>query len=166
MIFGRPLLKDMRAVISVAYLLMKFPTPKGVGQVRGDQKRARKCYVSSVKALNMRKNEALAINGEVNEERPEEKFEAIEKLDKVQLDEDDEEKLAYVGSQLPAEIKKEIVSFLRANADIFAWSPEDMPGIDPEVISHHFNIDNKILPIKQKKEEYVPRKGSSVRRGN
>ena len=161
-IFGRPLLNDMRAVISSTYLLMKFPTSKGVGYVRGDQKRARKCYVSSVKAHNIIKNEALAINGEDNEERPEEKFEAVEKLDKVQLVKDDKEKLAYVGSQLPAKIKEEIVSCLQANADIFAWSPEDMPGIDPEVISHHLNVDNKILPVKQKKRNMSPERAQAL----
>jgi hypothetical protein len=29
-----------------------------------------------------------------------------------------------------------LVDFLRANADIFAWSPSDMPGIPREVVEH------------------------------
>jgi hypothetical protein len=29
-----------------------------------------------------------------------------------------------------------LVDFLRANADIFAWSPSDMPGIPREVAEH------------------------------
>jgi hypothetical protein len=33
-----------------------------------------------------------------------------------------------------------LVDFLRANADIFAWSPSDMPGIPREVAEHSFDI--------------------------
>jgi hypothetical protein len=32
------------------------------------------------------------------------------------------------------------VDFLRANADIFAWSPSDMPGIPREVAEHSLDI--------------------------
>jgi hypothetical protein len=33
-----------------------------------------------------------------------------------------------------------LFDFLRANADIFAWSPSDMPGIPREVAEHSLNI--------------------------
>jgi hypothetical protein len=33
-----------------------------------------------------------------------------------------------------------LVDFLRANADIFAWSPSDMLGIPREVTEHSFDI--------------------------
>jgi hypothetical protein len=33
-----------------------------------------------------------------------------------------------------------LVDFLRANADIFAWSPLDMPGIPREVTEHSLDI--------------------------
>jgi hypothetical protein len=33
-----------------------------------------------------------------------------------------------------------LVNFLRANADIFAWSPSDMPGIPREVTEHSLDI--------------------------
>ena len=51
-ILGRPLLNDMQAVVSSAYLLMKFPTSKRVGEVHGNQKKARACYVTSLKETN------------------------------------------------------------------------------------------------------------------
>jgi hypothetical protein len=34
----------------------------------------------------------------------------------------------------------ELVDFLRANADIFAWSPSDMPGIPMEIAEHTLDI--------------------------
>jgi hypothetical protein len=33
-----------------------------------------------------------------------------------------------------------LVNFLRANADVFAWSPSDMPGIPGEVAEHSLDI--------------------------
>jgi hypothetical protein len=33
-----------------------------------------------------------------------------------------------------------LVDLLRANADIFAWSPSDMPGIPREVAEHSLDI--------------------------
>jgi hypothetical protein len=33
-----------------------------------------------------------------------------------------------------------LVDLLRANADIFAWSPSDMPGIPREVAKHSLYI--------------------------
>jgi hypothetical protein len=33
-----------------------------------------------------------------------------------------------------------LVDFLRANTDIFAWSPSDMPGIPREVAEHSLDI--------------------------
>jgi len=59
MILGRPLLNDMRVMVSSCYLLMKFPTLSGVGQVRGDQRKARTCYVLSTKGK--RAEETLSI---------------------------------------------------------------------------------------------------------
>jgi hypothetical protein len=33
-----------------------------------------------------------------------------------------------------------LVDFLRANADIFAWSPSDIPGIPMEITEHSLDI--------------------------
>ena len=43
-ILERPILISLGAVSSVRYLSLKFPTPKGVGIIKGDQLAARECY--------------------------------------------------------------------------------------------------------------------------
>ena len=43
-----------------------------------------------------------------------------------------------------------LVDFLRANADIFAWSPSDMPGISREVPEHSLDIRHNCKPVKQR----------------
>jgi hypothetical protein len=42
-----------------------------------------------------------------------------------------------------------LVGFLRANADVFAWSPSDMPGIPRDVAEHSLDIWAGARPIKQ-----------------
>ena len=36
-VLGRPSLRALKAITSIYHLLMKFPTPKSIGQVRGNQ---------------------------------------------------------------------------------------------------------------------------------
>lgn len=43
-VLGRPTLHQMRAVPSTYYQVMKFPTPGGVGVIRGEQLISRECY--------------------------------------------------------------------------------------------------------------------------
>jgi len=43
-----------------------------------------------------------------------------------------------------------LVDFLHANADMFAWSPSDMPGIPREVAEHSLEIRADSKPVKQR----------------
>jgi hypothetical protein len=42
-----------------------------------------------------------------------------------------------------------LVHFLRANANVFAWSPSDMPGIPRDVAEHSLDIRAGARPVKQ-----------------
>jgi hypothetical protein len=42
-----------------------------------------------------------------------------------------------------------LVDFLRANAEIFAWSPSDMLGISRDVAEHSLDIRDGARPLKQ-----------------
>ncbi|KAK3015401.1 hypothetical protein RJ639_006895 [Escallonia herrerae] len=61
-ILGRTGLNKLQAVASTYHLIMKFPTPAGVGFVKGDQILARRCYVASCKA-----GETLSIDDQRDE---------------------------------------------------------------------------------------------------
>ena len=105
-ILGRPLLNDMRAVVSPCYLLMKFPTPHGIGQVRGDQKKARTCYIASTTCKGVQRKETLNI------EKPP-KPRPVEEVEGIALFKDDQSKKVFVGKQLEEEMKMELVECLR-----------------------------------------------------
>ena len=61
---------------------------------------------------------------------------------------DDPEKFFQVGSQLPQLEKEELVVFLKRNIDVFAWSAYEAPGVDPDFICHHLNVNPVMIPTK------------------
>ncbi|XP_026419519.1 uncharacterized protein LOC113315458 [Papaver somniferum] len=73
----------------------------------------------------------------------------VEKLIEVQI-RDEKQKTTFVGADLPAHERDGLITLLRANADVFAWSFAEMPGIDPNVACHRLNIDEKFHPVRQK----------------
>jgi hypothetical protein len=43
-----------------------------------------------------------------------------------------------------------LTNFLRDSADIFAWSPSDMPGVPRELAEHTLEVNKTARPIMQK----------------
>ena len=62
---------------------------------------------------------------------------------------DDPEKFFQVGSQLPQQQREELIEFLKQNIDVFAWNTYKTPGVDPEFICHHLNVNPLVTPKKQ-----------------
>ena len=71
----------------------------------------------------------------------------MEKLETVELVEGDPAKTTQIGTSLNPQTKKEIISFLKGNLDVSAWSHEDMPGIPTDIIQHRLNVDPEKKPI-------------------
>lgn len=49
--------------------------------------------------------------------------------------------------ELDPPLKEKMMEFLKKNLDIFAWTHEDMLGIDSKVIEHRLNVDPTKKPI-------------------
>ncbi|KAL5569586.1 hypothetical protein UlMin_026161 [Ulmus minor] len=80
--------------------------------------------------------------------------EPVEELEEIPLFENDLTKTCKIGSSLTGQLRTDFINFLRDHRDVFAWSHEDMPGIDPKVIVHHLNIDPSFRPVKQKRRTF------------
>ena len=65
------------------------------------------------------------------------------------LEEGNPEKFTRVGISMEEKTKQDLVQFLRKSIDIFAWSHEDMPGIDPSIITHRLNVYPSSKPVRQ-----------------
>ena len=61
----------------------------------------------------------------------------------------DPEKFFQMGSQLPQQERGELLEFLKQNIDVFAWNTYKAPGVDPEFICHHLNVNPLVTPKKQ-----------------
>ena len=48
MILGRSSLNALRAIPIMYHIMMKFSTANGVGEMRGDLRSARECYMASI----------------------------------------------------------------------------------------------------------------------
>ena len=42
-----------------------------------------------------------------------------------------------------------MVEFLRKNVNVFAWDAYEAPGVDPNFIYHHLNVNPSINPRRQ-----------------
>ncbi|KAL0367023.1 UNVERIFIED_CONTAM: Transposon Ty3-G Gag-Pol polyprotein [Sesamum radiatum] len=82
------------------------------------------------------------------------KVQPAEELLNIEIIPGNPEKTTRIGSHLDEEAKKEISLCLQRNANIFAWTPQDLEGIDPQVITHHLNIDPSYKPVKEKKRHF------------
>ncbi|KAL2243527.1 UNVERIFIED_CONTAM: Retrovirus-related Pol polyprotein from transposon [Sesamum indicum] len=66
----------------------------------------------------------------------------------------DQEEARRIGSHLEEPFKTLMVTLLRNNTDIFAWSSSNFRGVDPDVIVHRLNVDPNARPVQQKKRNF------------
>ncbi|KAL0444968.1 UNVERIFIED_CONTAM: hypothetical protein Slati_2219500 [Sesamum latifolium] len=73
-----------------------------------------------------------------------ERIESVEEHKEIELIPGEPKKTMRIGSRLSSQMETFTIEFLRKNSDMFAWSPLDFIGIDPEVIVHRLNVDLKL----------------------
>ena len=116
-ILGRPTLNQAQAVVSTYSLVVKFPTPQGAGILKGDQARARSCYVTSL----CKNAVAGALNVEEMDSRGEkEGVSLVEELFQIVLDPQEPIRVVSIGSFLEPGLQAGLTRFLRQNQDVFA----------------------------------------------
>ncbi|CAL8990805.1 unnamed protein product [Prunus brigantina] len=133
-ILSRPWIGKINAITSATHQKIGYPIPGGgVGQINSDQAMARKCSAQGLK-----------------------KSKQAQFLPLIPLDPDQPDKKARIGSRLSPDEKVELTTFLQNNKDMFAWSPSDMPGIDPNIICHRLHVNPAYKPVAQKRRNFAP----------
>ena len=153
-ILGRPTLNLWKAATSTYNLMIKFPTEYGIGELRGDQVTARECYIAMVEMEDHQQN--MCIGEQQTTAKP------VEELEEVVLDESRPRQTTRMGTLASPMIHQDLAGFLRMNQDVFTWSHEDMPEIDPSVIVHRLNVNPASSPIRQKKRVFAQERDKAV----
>ncbi|KAL0318113.1 UNVERIFIED_CONTAM: Retrovirus-related Pol polyprotein from transposon [Sesamum calycinum] len=153
---------------------IKFSVIGGVGEAQADTLQARKSYVEATKRGKKRRTEETP-ETEVSNKRgkdpilsPEPDKEAsatvqpVEESLTIELTLGDPGKVTKIGSKIIENIRNQVINCLRKNKDIFAWTPQDLEGIDPGVITHHLNLNPNVKLAKQEKGHFGPDKDNII----
>ena len=62
-----------------------------------------------------------------------------------------------ISSSLSPDERSKLIDLLRSYLDLFTWSYEDMPGLDPTIVQHHLPILPHARLVKQKLRRLHPR---------
>ncbi|XP_072052119.1 uncharacterized protein [Arachis hypogaea] len=162
-ILGRKTINDFEAIINTKLLVMKFVTDDGsIGTIKGDLETAIACDNTSL-SLRKKSKEASGVFLADLDARVEDKPrpEPEGDLEKFRIG-DEEEKFTFVNKNLPHELKEPLIEMIRANRDLFAWTPADMPGIDPKIISHHLAVKAEARPVAQRRRKMSAERAEEV----
>jgi len=79
-----------------------------------------------------------------------------EEIKMINLGEEGEEKQVKIGTTMTEEMQKQLHTLLQEFKDVFAWSYQDIPSLDPDIIQHKLPLKPKCPPIKQKLRRMKP----------
>ena len=127
---------------------MKIPLEQGRIIVHGNQeaaKRAEGSWTDSKAIHNIDEAEAYQ-----QYKHKREKAASADQPKPMLLCEDIADQKVLLGSQLSSEQEKTLLRFLFNNKDVFAWTSNDLCGVDRDVIEHSLNMDPFFRPRKQR----------------
>jgi hypothetical protein len=79
------------------------------------------------------------------------------------LCEDIADQRVLLGSQLSDEQEKTLLRFLFNNKDVFAWTTNDLCGVNRDVIEHSLNVDPSFRPRNQRLRKMSEDKAEGAR---
>ncbi|XP_025629775.1 uncharacterized protein [Arachis hypogaea] len=162
-ILERKTINDFSAVICIKFLTMKFMTDRGaVGSIRGDLEAAVACDNASLSLRKESKKAAGVFLADLDvriedKPRPEPKGD----MEKFHIGKSAEQ-FTFVNKNPPHELKGPLMEVVRANGDLFAWTPSDMLGLDPEVMAHRLAIKSDAKPVAQRRRKISQERANEV----
>jgi hypothetical protein len=148
-IIGRGTLNAFEAILHPAYLCTKIPSEQGPIAVHGSQEAARKAegnWTDSKAIHNIDGGEAY------------EQY----KYKREKVASADQSKPMLLCEDI-AEQEKTLLRFSFNNKDVFAWSANDLCGVNRDVIEHSLNEDPSFRPRKQRLRKMSEDKAEGAR---
>ena len=100
----------------------------------------RECYIAMIEMEDQQQTMCIGEQRSL--------VEPVEELEEVNLDDGLPERTTRIGILASWTIRQALMTFLRDNQDVFAWSHEDMLGIDPSITVHKLNVSPSFLPFR------------------
>jgi hypothetical protein len=147
-IIGRGTLNAFEAILHPAYLCMKILLEQGPIAIHGSQDAARRAegrWTDSKAIHNIDETEAYQ---QYMHKR--EKAASADQPKHMLLCEDIAKQKVLLGYQLSDEQEKTLLRFLFNNKDVFAWTTNDLCGVNRDIIEHSLNVDPSFRPGKQR----------------
>jgi hypothetical protein len=160
-IIDRGTLNAFEAILHPAYLCMKIPSEQGPITFHGSQEAARRAEGrwTDLKAI-------YNIDGVEACQQYKHKREKVASADQPKpmlLCEDIADQRVLLGSQLSNEQEKTLLRFLFNNKDVFAWTANDLYGVNKDIIEHSLNVDPSFRPRKQRLRKMSEDKAEGAR---
>jgi len=163
-ILGRSSLNKLGAIVSTPHLAMKFPSLSGdILTIHVDQKVAREYYAESLRVEPTQQRPSgsrspkrkIAGRGrsphrhspqpkkditmaDLDPREIEPRLEAKDELRQVELD--GEDRYTSIGTAMAVADADFVHQTLKRNVDLFSWTTADVPGIHPDIITHHLSV--------------------------
>jgi hypothetical protein len=140
---------------------MKIPSEQGPIAVHGSQEAARKAEGNWTDSKAIHNIDGAKACEQYKYKR--EKAASADQPKPMLLCEDIAEQRVLLGSQLSEEQEKTLLRFLFNNKDVFAWSANDLCGVNRDVIEHSLNVDPSFRPRKQRLRKMYEDKAEGAR---
>jgi hypothetical protein len=160
-IIGRGTLNAFEAKLHLAYLCMKIPSGQGPIAFHGSQEAARRAEGSWTDSKAIHNIDGAEACQQYQHKR--EKAASADQLKPMLLCEDIADQRVLLGSQLSDEQEKTLLRFLFNNKDVFAWTANDLYGVNRDVIEHSLNVDPSFKLRKQRLRKMSEDKAKGVR---
>jgi hypothetical protein len=147
-IIGRGTLNAFKEILYPAYLCMKIPSEQGPIAIHGSQEAARRIKGSWTDSKAIHNIDGAKACQQYKHKR--EKAASADHPKPMLLCEDIADQRVLLGSQLSDEQEKTLIRFLFNNKDVFAWTANDLCGVNRDVIEHSLNVDPSFRPRKQR----------------
>jgi len=75
---------------------------------------------------------------------------AVEELETINVGSDQSKKELKIGTLITLEQRTAMIALLQEYTGVFAWSYEDIRGLDTKIIVHKIPLEEGCKPVKQK----------------
>ena len=115
---------------------------------------ARECYIAMIEMEDQQQMMCIGEQRAIAE--------PVKELEEVSLNDTLLERTTRIYTLASWPVCQALTTFLKDNQDVFAWSHEDMPGIDPSIIVHKLNVSSLFPLVQQKKRVYTQERDKAI----